>query len=113
MSVRKSNKKNMKRTNKKVKQSRRKMTRKLRKGGKWYNIFNIFKKKDVKEPVETNRYMRDSNVTPNIQERPVQVRPLYQGNTPSQQNNTPQMDYETPEILKYGTPEQLYPTVKK
>ena len=49
--ARKSNKKNMKRTNKKVKQSRRKMTRKLRKGGVWYNPRSWFKKSVKVAPI--------------------------------------------------------------
>jgi hypothetical protein len=41
----------MKHSNKKVKQSRRKMTRKLRKGGVWYNPRSWFKKSVKVAPV--------------------------------------------------------------
>ena len=49
--LKRNNKKNMKRSNKKVKQSRRKMTRKLRKGGVWYNPRSWFKKSVKVAPV--------------------------------------------------------------
>jgi hypothetical protein len=81
--ARKSNKKNMKRTNKKVKQSRRKMTRKLRKGaGPLDALKKWWKGKDKKvQQQEQNRYMEDGPSTKSpIQD--ISPNDLWKGNTP-------------------------------